>query len=573
MNIPRSEHPNPQFERKDWLNLNGKWEFEIDKSISGIDRKLYNSKKLSGEIIVPFCPESELSGVGDTDFLNAVWYRKTITINNKDKRIILHIGACDYKTILYINGNKVGTHKGGYTSFSFEITDFVEIGDNNVVIYALDDTRSGNQPSGKQSDRYYSYGCFYTRTTGIWQTVWLEYVPFNYIKNVKYYPDVNNGKVDIKADLCGDGEFEVKVSYEGKVVGEGKVKSNGGKANLSVALSEIHLWEPGHGRLYDIKLTFGEDIVNSYFGLRNVAIDGYKFLINGKSVFMRTVLDQGFYPDGIYTAPSDQALKNDIQISLDAGFNGARLHEKIFEPRFLYHCDKMGYLVWGEHANWGFDHTDISKLNIFMDEWIESVNRDFNHPAIIGWCPFNETWDIDGVHQSDDMIKAIYDITKQMDETRPCIDTSGSCHVKSDMFDFHDYAQNPEQFEKLIRPLCDEGIPADQLAKNPAYKHRHKYTGGPIFVSEYGGIKWDVENTNKDSWGYGNGPKTEEEFIGRYKDLTHAIMKEEKICGFCYTQIYDVEQEQNGLYTYSRKPKFDMNIFKEINSVKAKIEE
>lgn len=449
MNIPRSEHPNPQFERSNWLNLNGEWEFEIDKSKSGLERKLYEADKLNSKIIVPFCPESTLSGVGETDFLNAVWYKRTINIKDKNNRIILHIGACDYKTIVFVNGKK---------------------------------------------------------------------------------------------------------------------------ANVSVELAEIHLWEPGHGRLYDIELTFGDDVVKSYFGLRSVAIDGYKFLINGKSVFMRTVLDQGFYPDGIYTAPTDEALINDVKLSMDAGYNGARLHEKIFEPRFLYHCDRLGYLVWGEHANWGFDHTDSGKLHIFMDEWIESVTRDFNHPAIIGWCPFNETWDIDGVPQSDELIKAIYDITKQMDETRPCIDTSGSCHVATDMFDFHDYEQNADKFEEFLRPLCDEGIPVDQLARNPVYSHRHKYNGGPIFVSEYGGIKWDVENSNANSWGYGKGPKTEEEFIKRYKDLTHTIMKEPKICGFCYTQLYDVEQEQNGLYTYSRKPKFDMKIFKEINEVVAEIE-
>ena len=566
MQIPRSEHPNPQFERATWQNLNGEWEFEIDKSVSGIERKLYEAKKLSGKIIVPFCPESVLSGVGETDFLNAVWYKRTINIADKNNRVILHVGACDYKAIVYINGKKAGTHCGGYTSFSFDITDYVEIGENTVVIYAEDDVRSGNQPSGKQCERYASYGCFYTRTTGIWQTVWLEFVPYSYIKNVKYYPDYVNGKVDIKESLCVNGTVTATVYYEGKKVGQAAAASNGENANLTVELSEIHLWEVGCGRLYDVELTFGDDVVKSYFGLRNVCIDGYKFLLNGKSVFLRTVLDQGFYPDGIYTAPSDEALVNDIQISLDAGFNGARLHEKIFEPRFLYHCDRMGYLVWGEHANWGFDHTDAAKLPIFLNEWIESVERDFNHPAIIGWCPFNETWDREGVPQSNALIDAVYKATKLMDETRPCIDTSGSPHVNTDMYDFHDYEQNAEAFEVILRKLCDEGIAADQLALNPRYKDRHKYNGGAIYVSEYGGIKWDVENTNKDSWGYGNAPKTEQEFIERYKNLTEAIMKEEKICGFCYTQIYDVEQEQNGLYTYSRKPKFDMSVFKKINS-------
>ncbi len=572
MAIPRPEYPNPQFERKNWVNLNGKWEFEIDKSVSGEERKIYENK-LSGEIIVPFCPESNLSGVGEKDFLNAVWYRKEIDVEPTEGLVYLNIGACDYFTTLYVNNQMVGTHKGGYTSFSFDITEYVSSGKNTIVIYAQDNNRRGVQPSGKQSEKLCSYGCFYTRTTGIWQTVWLEYVPKTHIEKVKYYPDVKNSKLHIKALVKGEGTFEAIAYYDGREVGRASAVNNGNSADLTIDLLETHLWEIGQGRLYDLKLTFGDDEVVSYFGLRNVELDGYKFKLNGKTVFQRMVLDQGFYPDGIYTAPTEEALINDIQISLDAGFNGARLHEKLFEPRFLYNCDKMGYMVWGEYANWGLDHTELHALPTFLREWQEAVERDFNHPSIIGWCPFNETWDVGGKKQNDEVLELVYRSTKLMDATRPCIDTSGNYHVITDIFDFHDYCQDTEAFRGYYDLLEKEDIIMDQTARSDATKDKQHYVKGqPVFASEYGGIKWDIEN-DIESWGYGNGPQTEEEFIERYRCLTNVLLENSKILGFCYTQLYDLEQEKNGLYTYSRKPKFDMKIFREINSQKAKIED
>lgn len=568
MNIPRCEHPNPQFERESWENLNGEWEFEIDKSVSGKCRNFFEREHLDGKIIVPFCPESELSGVGEKDFLNCVWYKKDVDIKSKDKRIILHIGACDYFTTVYVNGKEVGTHKGGYTSFSFDITDFVEVGKNTIIICAEDDSRNTLIASGKQSMQYHSHGCHYTRTTGIWQTVWLEYVEPTHIKSVRYYPDYKNGKINIKAEVAGDGEFSAVAYYEGKVMGEASAKPCGNLVDVTIDLAEIHLWEVGAGRLYDLELSYGKDKVKSYFGLRNVWLSGEKFMLNGKSVFQRTVLDQGFYPDGIYTAPTEEALINDIQISLDAGFNGARLHEKVFEPRFLYHCDKMGYLVWGEYANWGIDHTNIEALPIFLAEWEEAIKRDFNHPAIIGWCPFNETWELYGKLQRDEVIDGAYRLAKLYDETRPCIDSSGGRHVKTDIFDYHDYNQDVEGFKKSLEKVLIGEFQYDNFPARLGYA----YKGGPMFCSEYGGIKWDDDAVDG-AWGYGEAPKTREEFIERYRGLTEALMENEHVMGFCYTQLYDVEQERNGFYTYERKPKFDMEIFKKINTQKAKIED
>lgn len=571
MNIPRPEYPNPQFEREMWLNLNGEWEFEIDKSASGKARRLYEKEKLDGKIIVPFCPESSLSGVGETDFLNSVWYKRNISIDNKDKLIFLHIGACDYLTTLYVNGEEVGTHKGGYTSFSFDITDYVNIGENTIVINAYDDTVSPLQASGKQSQKYESYGCYYTRTTGIWQTVWLEFIPKSHIKNFKLYPDSENGKLYLKGLVSGKGILTASAFYQGKNVGETRITVNSESFDAVIDLSEIHLWEVGNGLLYDLVLTFGEDKVKSYFGLRNVTLDGYKFLINGQSVFQRLVLDQGFYPDGIYTAPSEEALINDIKISLAAGFNGARLHEKVFEPRFLYHCDKMGYIVWGEYGNWGFDHSGYDGVCAFLSEWLEAVDRDFNHPSIIGWCPFNETWDIERRAQKDGILEIVYKATKAVDTTRPCIDTSGNFHVITDIFDLHDYTQDVAEFKKSIEDFEKDGSLTGGIEKRDTLKGRQFYKGEASFISEYGGIKWDIEE-NSESWGYGNAPETEAEFFERYEGLTTAILDCPKFFGLCYTQLYDVEQEKNGLYTYQRKPKFDMEKIKAINIRKAAIE-
>lgn len=567
---PRPEHPQPQMQRENWMNLNGEWDFAFDFGDSGVARKLYEKRELDQKILVPFCPESKLSGIGYKDFMAAVWYHRAVslTADQLKGRVILRFGAVDYECRVWVNGKKAGEHKGGYTSFGFDITGFVTEGENHISVYAADDVRSGRQPRGKQADAFYSHDCDYTRTTGIWQTVWLEFVPENYIESLQYYPNIMDGTVTVKAVTKGNGELRAEAFYEGRSCGRARTAVCAGSGILTIALSEVRLWEVGQGRLYDLELSFGEDSVHSYFGMREVRIEGEKVLINGRTVFQRLVLDQGFYPDGIYTAPTDEALARDIRLSLDAGFNGARLHQKVFEPRFLYHCDRMGYLVWGEQGNWGLDYSDPRGLKCFLPEWMEALSRDFNHPSIVGWCPFNETWDYDGRKQDDDLLRIVWQITKTFDTTRPCIDTSGNFHVVTDIYDLHDYEQDPEKFAARYAAFAAGGDLWDT--------HPHRQTpikDVPVFISEYGGIKWDAEGGNAQGWGYGDGPGTKEEFFARYQGLTDALLDNPHMFGFCYTQLYDVEQEINGLYTYDRKAKFDMEIFKKINSRRAAIEE
>lgn len=570
MTMPRPEHPQPQMRREQWLNLNGEWDFAFDFGNSGIERKFYERTELDRKILVPFCPESRLSGIEYKDFMRAVWYHRAVMLTKEQTagRVLLHFGAVDYECRVWVNGQEAGVHRGGYTSFTFDITGLVQPGENHLSVCAGDDTASGAQPSGKQSGRFGSYGCHYTRTTGIWQTVWMEFVPERYIEQVRYCPNIADGTVTVQAMVKGNGVIAARAFYEGKACGSAKASACAGNVSVTIALSELHLWEAGSGRLYDLELEFGEDLVHSYFGMREVKIEGEKVLLNGRSVFQRLVLDQGFYPDGIYTAPSEDALIRDIQLSLEAGFNGARLHQKVFEPLFLYHCDRLGYLVWGEYANWGLDVSAPDGLKHFLPEWMEAVSRDFNHPAIVGWCPFNETWDYEGRKQDDDLLRIVYRMTKRFDSTRPCIDTSGNFHVETDIFDLHDYTQDPQLFAQHYADFAAGGKPCD------SHKNRQKFLEGvPFFISEYGGIKWDVEKTIESGWGYGTGPATEEEFLDRYKGLTDALLDHPRMFGFCYTQLYDVEQELNGLYTYDRKPKFDMEVIRRINSRKAAVED
>ncbi len=574
--IPRPEHPKPQFARESWMNLNGCWDFAFDFNKSGKERDFAVNGEFTAKITVPFCPESALSGVGYTDFIPAVWYRRSVALSKEQLsgRVLLHFGAVDYHAEVFVNGAAAGSHDGGYVSFALDITAYVKEGENAIVVYAEDDVRGGKQPTGKQCHRLVSSGCEYTRTTGIWQTVWLEFVPKTYITSVKLIPNANDASVSlqIKLNQMAPGQTVCAAAlFDGREVGRASSLINGDHAAFTVKLSERHLWEVGSPALYDIVYTLsGEqpDTVQSYFGLRSVSLSDKAICINEKPVFQRLVLDQGFYPDGIYTAPTDEALKNDILLSQAVGFNGARLHEKVFEERFLYWADKLGYLVWGEFPNWGLDHSQDGYLQYFLPEWIEEVERDFNHPAIIGWCPFNETWDVDGRRQSNSLLRQVYQVTKALDQTRPVIDTSGNFHVATDVYDVHDYEQDPQIFAAHYEPMKSGGAVYD------SFSDRQHYAGQPYFVSEYGGTWWKAALLNdtlgKDnadrstSWGYGEQCVTEEQVGKRISALTKVLLEHPGICAFCYTQLTDVEQEQNGVYDYHRQPKFSPAVYQMI---------
>lgn len=559
--IPRPEYPRPQMVRQAFLNLNGEWDFSFDFSNSGLERNYQLEENFDRKILVPFCPESTLSGIGFTDFIPAVWYKRTFSLPAEamNGRILLHFGAVDYRCKVWVNDVECGSHQGGYTPFTFDITDAARAGENKVVLWAEDDVRSQMQPRGKQSSKLYSHGCDYTRTTGIWQTVWVEWVPNTYLASYRLLPDRRNSKVTLKLNFEGctrDAVITAAASLNGKEVG--KVSASAGPCTLlELPLSEAALWEPGNPVLYDLKLTLEgpgyTDSVTGYFGLRDVEVREKGIYLNGKPVYQRLVLDQGFYPDGIYTAPSDEALKEDIVRYQELGFNGARLHQKVFEPRFLYWADHLGYLCWGEYPSWGIDLSKPETLAIYQPEWLESVDRDFNHPAIVGWCPLNETLPV----QRMDITRTLYEVTKRADPTRPVIDTSGFLHCgKTDIYDIHDYEQDPavlaEHYAHTEEGICFQFRPDIE-----------RWDGkGALFISEYGGTWWNPDI--KDGWGYGKQPQSEQEVCDRYCGLTKVLLENPRICAFCYTQPYDVEQEQNGLFRYDRSPKFSEEVYRRI---------
>ena len=569
----RKLYPRPELVRENWTDLCGRWEFDFDFGASARERGVPAKAHLDREITVPFCPESELSGIGYKDFMNGCVYKKKVILSPKSgSRILLNFEAVYYKTEVFVNAKSVGTHIGGYTPFSFDITEFVSEGENDITVCCEADSRACTQPSGKQSERYASHGCSYTRSTGIYAPVWMEEVPAAYLRGIRLDSDTDNARLNVQAFLGGKGEKKVRLEafLGGKSVGSAQAKTVGDTIVTSIGLSELALWNPDSPVLYDLEITVcsesGCDKVKSYFGMRKVEMDGACLLINGKRIFQRLVLDQGYYGAGIYTAEDDGDFLRDIERARRLGFNGARLHQRVFERRFLYEADKTGYIVWGEYANWGFDHTREGMLHYFLPEWLEAMERDYNHPALIGWCPFNETWDAgNGKRQDDSLLRDVYEVTKRVDRTRPCIDTSGNYHVVTDIYDIHDYCQDIASLHRRYDKF-EEG---DAFENRPG---RQQYRGEPYMISEYGGIRW----TNDESgWGYGEAPKTLDEYVERYCSMIQIFAANPRICGVCYTQLYDVEQEQNGIYNYDRTPKFDdetMNKLAEAMSAPAAIE-
>lgn len=598
--IPRPEYPRPQFARSDWLCLNGEWEFEVDQGDSGIERGL-NDHPLNDRIIVPFCPESSLSGAQNRDFLNAVWYRKTVVIPKEwgERRVLLHFQAVDYDTTVWVNGTEVRRHRGGFTPFTCDLSDVASPGETIIIVVRARDSHIPPQPRGKQSQHYGGRGAVYLRTTGIWQTVWLEPVPEFALKRPRITPDVANGVLRLQQAITrlkpGLQVRAVLKDSAGEVTRAEVPADHDLAPQLDLIIPEARrrLWSIEDPFLYDLDIALIDaegkvvDSVQSYAGLRGITLDGIAIKINGKVVFQRLVLDQGFYPDGILTAPSDEALRKDIELSKAAGFNGARLHQKVFEERFLYHADHMGYIVWGEFGDWGCrvhnaaedDHQQPTAT--YITQWLEALERDYSHPCIVGWCPLNETWQTirDSITALDDVTWGMFLATKAMDLTRPVLDTSGYAHrvTEADVYDSHDYDQNPKTFAqrhaglKFGEPYVNK--PSKEVQQDTAYSWSVPYNGQPYFVSEFGGIWWNPQaREGEDSWGYGERVKTIEAFYERFERLFAALLDDPLMFGYCYTQLTDVYQEQNGIYTFQRTEKFDMERIRRAQQRPAAIE-
>ncbi|MFE5322320.1 glycoside hydrolase family 2 protein [Paenibacillus sp. NPDC056579] len=577
----RPEYPRPQFVRGEWLNLNGEWGFRFDDGNAGEQQQWYAGSVMDRSIIVPFTYESKASGIGEEAHHSHVWYQKKVKLpaNQKGKRVILHFQAADYLAKVWVNGRFIGSHEGGYTAFSFDITQALRNDtDEQSIVVKAEDTMSCYQPRGKQRWKEENYGCWYTQTTGIWQTEWLEFVNDACIADVKITPDIDTRSVRFQYSVQGSEgrslRIETAVTFQGKPVKQISALVDRESVSLSVDIaSEIHewrvmLWQPGHPNLYDVEFVLYEggrelDRVSSYFGMRKISIENGTIYLNNRPLYQRLLLDQGYWPDSLLTPPSEEAIIEDIDKTLEMGFNGVRKHQKIEDARFLYWCDRKGLLVWSEMAA-TYEYSDEA-VSRFTKEWTDIVRQQYNHPCIVTWVPFNESWGVPNIYtdrKQQAFTEAVYHLTKSLDTTRPVVVNDGWEHTVSDILTLHDYEEFGERFAS--RYADKEPLVSNERSFSNhrlAFAQGYAYRGQPIIISEYGGIAFK----NESGWGYGSMVQSEEQFLKRYREITQAIKNVPYVCGYCYTQTTDVQQEINGLLTEDRKPKIELSKIRAIN--------
>ncbi|SDD07934.1 Glycosyl hydrolases family 2 [Paenibacillus sp. UNCCL117] len=577
--VARPEYPRPQLVREQWLNLNGTWEFEFDDERIGDDKQWgAGNAAFTKTIQVPFAYQSALSGIGETDFHDLVWYRRSFTIpaDWSGSNIVLHFGAVDYAATVWVNGQQVAFHEGGHTPFQADITRALKPGENVLVVRAEDFSRDVTLPRGKQYWKPDSASIFYTRTTGIWQTVWIEPVNKLHIQKLKFKPDIDRNEIQVRTFLSQapvgcQAEVRVDVRFKDEYFASTTFSAHHAEEARTISLHDFNdhglgrWWSPHKPNLYDVTVTLlvdGQEVdtLESYFGMRKISIEAGKVMLNNRVYFMRLVLDQGYFPDGILTAPTDEALKRDIELAKEMGFNGARKHQKIEDPRFLYWADKLGYLVWGEMAN-AYQYSEEYVRRV-TTEWQEAMERDYNHPSLVVWVPINESWGVPNIlidKRQQQHALAMYHMTKSLDDTRPVVSNDGWESMSTDLLTIHDYAWKREDLEERYATL------EATLGKKP---HRREvlvggtaYEGQPILVTEFGGIAF--KKSDWEGWGY-SGAENEEDFLKKLADVVEPFLLSPHVQGICYTQLTDVEQEINGLLTYDRVPKAPLEKIKAI---------
>ncbi len=575
-------HPRPQFVREKWTDLGGNWGFAYDDNNVGLKENWKSKPEIFNQtIIVPFPPESAASGIGNKAFHPVVWYRRELELEAgfelNLKRVLLHFGAVDYEAEVWVNGQSVACHEGGNTPFTADITNALDPGQKTqvVVLRAEDQPTDLSQPRGKQYWEEKPRRIWYERTTGIWQPVWLEYVSDTYIAEIRWTPDLERGLLDMEVRLNQKPprplKLGVKLSLRGVYLAEDEIKVERSQVRRSIALEagritmnrEEILWSPQYPNLIDAEITLLEgeqtvDSVLSYAGLRSVGFNKGRFLLNDRPYYLRLVLEQGYWPETHLAAPSNEALRREVELTKELGFNGVRIHQKVEDPRYLYWCDRLGLMVWGEMANaYVFSPAAVEK---FTREWLEVLRRDYNHPCIVAWVPLNESWgvpDLEHNQKQRSYVKALYNLTHSLDDTRPVIGNDGWEHIVGDVWGIHDYAINGSYIRE--RYGSPEAVERTLSQIQPHYRNivlpENTHRGEPIMLTEVGGFSL-APSTGEEWWGYETA-KDSEAFLAKYTDLIQAILDCPTISGFCYTQLTDTGQETNGLLKADREPKVD----------------
>ncbi|MFE1646071.1 glycoside hydrolase family 2 protein [Microbacterium sp. P01] len=574
-------HPRPQLLRSAWVDISGPWNFAFDPDDIGLRERWYEHPEFDRTILVPFPPESAASGVHDTGFHRALWYHRRLSAEDiataghaVGRRLMLRFGAVDYRAVVWVNGERVGSHEGGHTPFSVDITDVVRGGDggDDVVVRVEDDPSDVSQPRGKQDWRETPHVIWYHRTSGIWQPVWLESVPTPAIDWIHWRSDGATAQVHARIGLSATpppgATVEVELRYRGTVLGRAAVAVDSAEVELHVPLTrqtngqayEELLWSPRRPRLLDatLKVSAGGadlDVVASYLGMRSTSVDRGAFLLNDRPLYVRSVLAQGYWPQSHLAAPSADALRAEVQLIKDLGFNATRLHQKFEDPRFLYWADRLGLMVWGEApASFTFTPTSVQRT---IREWLEVVHRDFSHPSIVTWVPLNESWGVQHIAHDDAMTHyaaSLVSLTKALDPTRPVVSNDGWEQVNTDILAIHDY----EGSGKILRRRYRDRAAIERMLEGIGPAGRRLVVEGdvskaPVMLTEFGGIKFDVERT-KNAWGYTEA-SSDGDFHERLDAVMSAVHDSQVLAGYCYTQLADTLQETNGLVRADRTPK------------------
>lgn len=563
--IMRAELPNPSFARERWRTLNGQWDFLMDPEdclqVGGVDKLSWDRT-----IRVPFCYESELSGIGSDAPSRSVWYRRSFAVTEEEcsATVLLHFGAVDYRARVWVNGQYVGTHEGGFTPFAFEVQQYLHKGENTLVVKA-EDSYSRELPRGKQMCGRRPCSCFYRNTTGIWQSVWLEFTGCDYITDIRITPDLDRNRADFVIRINGEhpSEIALTIRKESQVIGTMTVAceskniccSFGFQENGVFSVENLY-WTPEKPNLIDVEVTLIHDgkkydTVSTYFGMRKIHVCGEEIYLNNSPLYQRLVLDQGYWPEGLMTAPSDEAIRRDVEMTKGLGFNGARKHQKIEDPRYYYWADKLGLLVWGEMPS-NYDFTPEGQ-RMLLSELQAFVRRDYNHPCIVTWIPFNESWgvhEIAGDSRQKSFVKAVYYLLRSLDESRLVGSNDGWEQLElTDFCGIHDYDISPENF--ATRYMDIEKTMRGSVNFKPIYAAGEQYNGVPVLITEMGGVKL----VNDDGWGYSQAMSDEDDMLQYLRSVMRAVRSHRQIRGFCYTQLTDVQQETNGLLDAARKPK------------------